>query len=40
MEENWIKLAEVTDSHLKLSAERRNLMKIGADQTPDLLTKR
>ncbi|GJT36880.1 SET domain-containing protein [Tanacetum coccineum] len=40
MEENRIKLAEATNNYLKLSTERRNLMKTGADQTPDLLTKR
>ncbi|KAI3500425.1 hypothetical protein L1887_36246 [Cichorium endivia] len=40
MEENRIKLAEVTNNHHKLSLERRNLKTNGADQTVDLLTKR
>nr|XP_043617149.1 histone-lysine N-methyltransferase CLF isoform X2 [Erigeron canadensis] len=40
MEENRIKLAEVTNNHHKLSLERRNLTAAGVDQTVDLLTKR
>ncbi|KAJ9562312.1 hypothetical protein OSB04_007472 [Centaurea solstitialis] len=40
MEENRIKLAEVTSTHHRLSVERRNLRISGADQTVDLLTKR
>lgn len=40
MEENRIKLAEVTNNHYKLSVERRNLKTSVADQTVDLLTKR
>lgn len=40
MEENRIKLAEVTNNHQKLSLERRNLRPTGSDQTIDLLTKR
>lgn len=40
MEENRIKLAEVTNNHHKLSFERRKLRATGAGQTVDLLTKR
>ncbi|KAD4888180.1 hypothetical protein E3N88_20253 [Mikania micrantha] len=40
MEENRIKLAEVTNNHHKLSIERRKLRATGANQTIDLLTKR
>ncbi|KAI3785086.1 hypothetical protein L1987_44198 [Smallanthus sonchifolius] len=40
MEENMIKLAEVTNNHHKLSLERRKLRATGAGQTVDLLTKR
>ncbi|KVH92510.1 SET domain-containing protein [Cynara cardunculus var. scolymus] len=40
MEENRIKLSEVTHTHHKLSLERRHLRISGADQTVDLLTKR
>lgn len=40
MEENRMKLAEVTNNHHKLSLERKNLRTTGADQTVDLLTKR
>ena len=40
MEENRIKLAEVTSTHQRLAVERRNLRISGADQTVDLLTKR
>ncbi|KAI3669805.1 hypothetical protein L6452_41224 [Arctium lappa] len=40
MEENRIKLAEVTHTHHKLSLERINLRISGTDQTVDLLTKR
>ncbi|KAI3726301.1 hypothetical protein L1987_66098 [Smallanthus sonchifolius] len=40
MEENRVKLAEVTNNHHKLSLERRKLRATGAGQTVDLLTKR
>ncbi|XP_076883194.1 histone-lysine N-methyltransferase CLF-like [Bidens hawaiensis] len=40
MEENRIKLAEVTHNHHKLSVERRKLRAADANQTVDLLTKR
>ncbi|KAK9067044.1 hypothetical protein SSX86_014368 [Deinandra increscens subsp. villosa] len=40
MEENRIKLAEVTNNHHRLSLERRKLRATGANQTVDLLTKR
>ncbi|XP_071710016.1 histone-lysine N-methyltransferase CLF isoform X2 [Rutidosis leptorrhynchoides] len=40
MEENRMKLAEVTNNHHKLSLESQNLRTTGADQPVDLLTKR
>ncbi|KAJ0754117.1 putative [histone H3]-lysine(4) N-trimethyltransferase chromatin remodeling SET family [Helianthus annuus] len=40
MEENRVKLAEVTNNHHKLSLERRKLRATGANQTVVLLTKR
>lgn len=40
MEENRIKLAEVTHNHHKLSVERRKPRVADANQTVDLLTKR
>ncbi|KAJ0795600.1 putative [histone H3]-lysine(4) N-trimethyltransferase [Helianthus annuus] len=40
MEENKVKLAEVTNNHHKLSLERRKLRATGGNQTVVLLTKR